>query len=140
MFVRLHKESKNKIEFFDSILRYLSDNFSQPVSLDDIKSNIDYSDSRLEKVKGFDKFFEEDNINDVYSKALNLLIESDYVKQESNNYFLTVKGLSVVSSRGLVGKEKRDILKFNFQNWIWLIVIATFITNLIFKFISCSCE
>ena len=134
MFVRLHKESKNKIEFFDSILRYLSDNFSQPVSLDDIKSNIDYSDSRLEKVKGLDKFFEEDNINDVYSKALNLLIESDYVKQESNNYFLTVKGLSVVSSRGLVGKEKRDIARFNFQNWIWVIVVATFFINLLYRF------
>lgn len=134
MFVRLHSESKNKIEFFDSILRYLSDNFSQPVSLDDIKSNIDYSDSRLEKVKGLDKFFEEDNINDVYSKALNLLIESDYVKQESNNYFLTVKGLSVVSSRGLVGKERRDIARFNFQNWIWVIVVATFFINLLYKF------
>tara|TARA_R110002050_G_scaffold284603_1_gene433859 strand:- start:9481 stop:9900 length:420 start_codon:yes stop_codon:yes gene_type:complete len=134
MFIRLHKESKNKIQFFDSILRYLSNNFSQPVSLDNIKSNIDYSDSRLEKVKGLGKFFEEDNIDNVYKKSLNLLIESGYVKKELNDYFLTVKGLSVVSSRGLVGKEKRDIARFNFQNWIWVIVIATFFINLLYRF------
>lgn len=136
MFVRLHKDTKEKIKFFDSILYYLSDNFSQPITLHDIKLNIEgYTDKRLEGVTGLGKFFEEDNIEKIYEKALNLLVESNYVKKESSNYYLTIDGLSLVSSRGLVGKEKRDISKYNFQNWIWFIIILTFLTNLAFKFI-----
>ena len=148
MFSKLNSSGKDKIDFFDSILFYLATNYSKEVSVENIMSNIKYTDSNIKKLSVIDAFFEEDNIKATYEKSLKLLSDSGYISINSDKYTLTVNGLVVTTSGGLIDKEKREIRRYNFQNWFWVIMVLNIIsTFLIAHFFSskssatfCNCS
>ena len=138
MLSKLNPTGKEKIKFFDSILYYLANNYSKEVTIEDIMSNIKYNDSRIKKLSAIDSFFEEDNVKQTYEKSLKLLSNSSYISNSLDKYTLTTIGLIITTSGGLISKEKREIRRYNFQNWIWVIAIATFIINVAFQIVSFS--
>ena len=138
MFSKLNKTGKEKIKFFDAILSYLANNYSKEITLDDIMSNIDYNDSRIRKLSAIDSFFEADNIKQTYKKSLELLSDSGYIINKSEKYYLTVNGLTIVTANGLLAREKRDISKYNFQNWIWFVMILNIVISLSINLFSSS--
>ena len=138
MFFKLKSAGVEKIKFFDAIMYYLAENYSKKVSLGELKSNIDYNDSRINSLSGLDSFFEKGDVPQTYQKSLNLLLDLDYIVQDIQQYSLTVTGLLVVTSGGLLGKEKREINRYNYQNRIWVIIFLTFLTNVLFQVYSFS--
>ena len=138
MFLKLNPVGVEKIKFFDAIMSYLASNYSKKVNLNELKANINYSDSRIKSLSFIDSFFEEDNVNQTYQKSLNLLLDLGYIVQDTEQYSLTVNGLIAITSGGLVGKESREINKYNFQNLIWFIILLTFLVNIGFQIASFS--
>lgn len=138
MFFKLNSVGVEKIDFFDTIMLHLAKNYSKKVKLGELKSNIKYDDSRIKSLSVIDSFFEEDNVKQTYQKSLNLLIDLGYVIQDSEQYSLTANGLIVVTSGGLLGKERREINRYNYQNRIWVIILLTFLVNVAFQFYSLS--
>ena len=138
MFFKLKLAGVEKIKFFDAIMYYLAENYSKKVNLEELKSKINYNDSRIKSLAGLDSFFEKDNIPQTYQKSLNLLLDLEYIVQDIQQYSLTATGLLVVTSGGLLGKETREINKYNYQNRIWVIIFLTFLTNVLFQVYSFS--
>lgn len=138
MFFKLNSVGVEKIKFFDAILYFLAKNYSKKVNLTELKESINYSDSRIKNLSVIDSFFEEDNVKQTYQKSLNLLLDLGYIVQDIEQYSLTVNGLVTITSGGLLGKETREINKYNYQNRIWVIILLTFLVNVAFQLYSFS--
>jgi hypothetical protein len=138
MFFRLNPIDVEKIKFFDAIMSYLTKNYSKKVNLDELKTNINYTDERIKNLSYLDSFFERDNVPQTYQKSLNLLIDLGYIVQDMQQYSLTVNGLIVSTSGGLLGKERREMNKYNFQTFVWILILTTFLVNLGFQIASFS--
>ena len=135
----LNKNTEKVLSFLDKILILLNEDLNSDKTLEQIKDKVEALDLP-KNLKGLDRI-----AHTVFSKkhgdALSLLISEGYVKEVDNKYSLTLKGFSVLSSGGLVAKEKSEITKYNYQNIFWAVTILFLILNFLIsltKLICCS--
>ena len=127
---KLDKTHLYKIEFFDSVLEFLSGNFSKSYSYEEIKKGVHFTSPIILQMTELEQIADKEFSNRQWY-ALSTLLEDGYINKNGELYNITLKGLSTITSGGIVGKERRDLIRYNYQNVIWFIGTVFLILNFI---------
>lgn len=120
-----------EILFFDEILKFLSKDFSKSYTYEEIKQGVPYISLEIQ-ASSLEQIAKE-VFSEKQKYALGVLVEDGYVHKKDELYNISLKGLSAITSGGIMGKEKRELIRFNYQNIIWFIGVIFLVLNFIVR-------
>ena len=132
---------EQKLEFLDDILKYLANEKSENVVLQNIVTNVGYDKLNSSVFTHLPKFnLQTDQLNFFFSKAMKHLINEKLVDGLINGseiyYTITFKGLLHIYGGGFIKPSNLKKEEYNFKKILWWIAIITFCINTLFQVLN----